>query len=244
MIGPLYTPFFGSESQWGPFPPFAKLCVRPWQLSTFMTMHSPRTGSHRQLRMDNQQREVCSNFWVTDKRCTQAKCPQQLSRRLPSIACVMDRGNDPPFSDLPQMKDRMGSVENSLEETKKLMVEVLSKLDTMPRRSNSGKGTPQPNQEVEGLRRELETLRRQRSEPFKLKILEPKAFNGDHCAKDLDNFLWDIEHYFGATRVQDRDKVTIATMFLLGDAKLWWRSQVELDKVIARTSIQEWPTLK
>lgn len=34
---------------------------------------------------------------------------------------------------------------------------------------------------------------------IKMKILDPKPFNGTQSAKDLENFLWDMEQYFKAT---------------------------------------------
>ena len=32
----------------------------------------------------------------------------------------------------------------------------------------------------------------------KMKVPEPKAFNGARNAKELENFLWDMEQYFRA----------------------------------------------
>ena len=54
----------------------------------------------------------------------------------------------------------------------------------------------------------------------KVKVPEPKLFNGVRSAKDLENFLWDMEQYFKATRVLDQEMVTITSMYLSGDAKL------------------------
>ena len=41
-------------------------------------------------------------------------------------------------------------------------------------------------------------------EKSKLKVLEPKKFNGSRNAKELENFLWDMEQYFHAARVSER----------------------------------------
>ncbi|KAK4359623.1 hypothetical protein RND71_021852 [Anisodus tanguticus] len=40
----------------------------------------------------------------------------------------------------------------------------------------------------------------------KVRILEPKAFNGSKSAKELENFLWDMEQYFSTARVAETDK--------------------------------------
>ena len=55
----------------------------------------------------------------------------------------------------------------------------------------------------------------------KVKVPEPKPFNGARSAKDLENFFWDMEQYFKVARVLDQDIVTITSMYLLGDAELW-----------------------
>ena len=55
----------------------------------------------------------------------------------------------------------------------------------------------------------------------KVRIPELKSFSGNHNAKELENFLWDMEQFFKATRVPDLEKVSITSMNLMGDAKLW-----------------------
>ena len=52
-----------------------------------------------------------------------------------------------------------------------------------------------------------------------------------------------MEQYFKATRVPDQENVTITSMYLLGDAKLWWRTHVE-DDADASTKIDSWDALK
>ena len=59
---------------------------------------------------------------------------------------------------------------------------------------------------------------------LKVRVPEPKSFNGNHNAKELENFLWDMEQFFKTTRVPDWEKVSITNMYLIGDAKLWWRT--------------------
>ncbi|KAK3025408.1 hypothetical protein RJ639_044663 [Escallonia herrerae] len=57
-------------------------------------------------------------------------------------------------------------------------------------------------------------------------VLEPKSYGGARDAKEVENFLFDIEQYFRAIRVDsEATKVSMATMYLVGDAKLWWRKK-------------------
>ena len=53
------------------------------------------------------------------------------------------------------------------------------------------------------------------------KVPELKRYEGARDAKDLENFLFDMEQYFRAVRTDsEEDKVAMATMYLAGDAKL------------------------
>ncbi|VFQ95758.1 unnamed protein product [Cuscuta campestris] len=56
--------------------------------------------------------------------------------------------------------------------------------------------------------------------PSKIKVPEPKHFDGARNAKELENFLWDMEEYFKAAKIPEGEKVSIAPMYLTGDAKL------------------------
>ncbi|RVW78883.1 hypothetical protein CK203_043173 [Vitis vinifera] len=80
--------------------------------------------------------------------------------------------------------------------------------------------------------------------PSKLRVPEPKGFNGNRNTKELENFLWDIEQFFKATHVPDGEKVSITSMYLTGDAKLWWRARMEDDAESGRPQITTWETLK
>lgn len=55
--------------------------------------------------------------------------------------------------------------------------------------------------------------------------------------------LWDMEQYFKAVRAPFDDQVTMATMYLSGDAKLWWRTRYE-DVLEGRCEINAWEELK
>ncbi|KAL0313105.1 UNVERIFIED_CONTAM: hypothetical protein Sradi_5709800 [Sesamum radiatum] len=60
----------------------------------------------------------------------------------------------------------------------------------------------------------------------RLQIPEPKTYGGARDAKDVENFLFDMEQYFLAANVEDEArKVLTARMYLTGDAKLWWRTK-------------------
>ena len=95
--------------------------------------------------------------------------------------------------------------------------------------------------EVEALRREQETLRKEAkvsrqeveilkkavatptaAEPSvgRSKVPDPKAFTGARDAKELKNFLWDMEQYFRAAHIPDREKVSLTSMYLTGNVKL------------------------
>lgn len=78
----------------------------------------------------------------------------------------------------------------------------------------------------------------------KRKVPEPKAFQGVRDAKELENFLWDMEEYFCAARVPADEQVNITSMYLAGDAKLWWRTRVHDDTIMGRPRINEWEILK
>ncbi|TYK18124.1 uncharacterized protein E5676_scaffold411G00520 [Cucumis melo var. makuwa] len=63
-------------------------------------------------------------------------------------------------------------------------------------------------------------------------------------AKALENFTFDLEQYFKATNtVTEEAKVTLATMYLCEDAKLWWRSRY-MDIQEGRCTIDTWDILK
>ena len=63
---------------------------------------------------------------------------------------------------------------------------------------------------------------------------EPKPFGGARNAKDLENFLWDIEQYFSAAHIPTDEQVMFTSMYLSGDAKLWWKTRTSDDAVFGR----------
>ncbi|RVW78821.1 hypothetical protein CK203_050967 [Vitis vinifera] len=55
--------------------------------------------------------------------------------------------------------------------------------------------------------------------PYKIWVLEPKGFNGNKNAKELENFLWDMEQFFKVAHISDAERVSITSIYLIGDAK-------------------------
>ncbi|XP_048228190.1 uncharacterized protein LOC125369504 [Ricinus communis] len=62
------------------------------------------------------------------------------------------------------------------------------------------------------------------STPSKLDVPKPKAYKGSRNAKEIDNFLWNLEQYFKALGlIEEAKKVDAAALFLEDTAMLWWR---------------------
>ncbi|KAK4380949.1 hypothetical protein Sango_3015800 [Sesamum angolense] len=78
----------------------------------------------------------------------------------------------------------------------------------------------------------------------KVKEPYPKPFGGARRVKELENFLWDMETYFQAARILEADKVSITSMYLSGNAKLWWRTLLSDDASANRDKIETWEVLK
>ncbi|KAK3000740.1 hypothetical protein RJ639_022524 [Escallonia herrerae] len=70
------------------------------------------------------------------------------------------------------------------------------------------------------------------------RVPEPKSYGGARDAKELENFLFDVEQYFRAIRVDsEATKVSMAAMYLVGDAKLWWRKKSSLPRAFQITTL-------
>ncbi|PHU30536.1 hypothetical protein BC332_02629 [Capsicum chinense] len=78
----------------------------------------------------------------------------------------------------------------------------------------------------------------------KFQIPEPKPFGSARSAKELENFLWDMEQYFTTALVAEIDKLNITMMYLIGDAKLWWCTRNADDESTGRPKIDTWNKLK
>ena len=63
-----------------------------------------------------------------------------------------------------------------------------------------------------------------------------KEFKGERSTKEVDNFLWSMEQYFGALGVyNDASKVRTASMYLVDIVMLWWRRRCEEARCDGRT---------
>ncbi|MCF8701937.1 hypothetical protein L3054_11180 [Corynebacterium sp. MC-10] len=101
------------------------------------------------------------------------------------------------------------------------------------------------NLEVGLLRRTMAGLTAgQEAGHSKVRIPEPNAYTGSRSAKELENFLYDIEQYFTMARIAEEDKLNIATIYLHGDAKLWWRTRDSDDVSAGRPRIDSWSKLR
>ncbi|KAH0633003.1 hypothetical protein KY284_035789 [Solanum tuberosum] len=98
--------------------------------------------------------------------------------------------------------------------------------------------------ELSILRLAITASRPTRGESSKVKIPEPKAFGGTRSAKKLKNFLWDMERYFIAAHVRDEDRVSITTIYLVDDAKLWWCTRMVEQVSVEHPKIDSWELLK
>lgn len=52
-----------------------------------------------------------------------------------------------------------------------------------------------------------------------------------------------MEHYFKAVHITEDEMVAMTSMYLMGDAKLWWRTRVQEDQNGDRPAIEEWEVL-
>ena len=74
---------------------------------------------------------------------------------------------------------------------------------------------------IQAMKNQLTPNARGGMELSRAKIPEPKNYSSERDAKLLENILLDIEQYFQALRVKSEEiKVSMTTMYLLGDAKL------------------------
>lgn len=53
-----------------------------------------------------------------------------------------------------------------------------------------------------------------------------------------------MKQFFKATHVPDDERVSITSMYLTSDAKLWWFTKVKDDEEFRRPQITTWETLK
>ncbi|KAL0301978.1 UNVERIFIED_CONTAM: hypothetical protein Sradi_6474600 [Sesamum radiatum] len=103
---------------------------------------------------------------------------------------------------------------------------------------------------VDGIQAEVNLLKcavswdEDRTPMSKVKVPDPKPFGGARSAKELENFLWDMEKYFQTARIPEAEKVSITSMYLTGDAKLWWRTRPSDEASANQDKIETWDVLK
>ncbi|XP_068667704.1 uncharacterized protein [Aristolochia californica] len=79
---------------------------------------------------------------------------------------------------------------------------------------------------------------------LRIKVPEPKSFSGKRDAKVIDNFLWQVEQYFHASKLTDEQaKVSTTAMFLSDDAVLWWRRRMG-DEQEGEDPVHTWEDFK
>ena len=62
----------------------------------------------------------------------------------------------------------------------------------------------------------------------RVEVPKPRSYAGARNAREVDNFLWGLEQYLGATGVVEDDaKVQTAELYLSDTAMLWWRRRQE-----------------
>ncbi|KAK8948956.1 hypothetical protein KSP39_PZI005193 [Platanthera zijinensis] len=78
----------------------------------------------------------------------------------------------------------------------------------------------------------------------RMEVPKPKAFGGKRDAKEVENFIWQMEQYFEGCGVEDQTvKVKQASYYLIDVASLWWRrKQGDIEKGLYR--IDTWDEFK
>ncbi|MBA0575492.1 hypothetical protein Golob_027465, partial [Gossypium lobatum] len=71
-------------------------------------------------------------------------------------------------------------------------------------------------------------------------VPKPEKFKGARFAREVDNFLWELEQYFRATSIEDdATKVNTASIYFIDVAFLWWRCR-STDEKCGGTAIGTW----
>ena len=78
-----------------------------------------------------------------------------------------------------------------------------------------------------------------------MKVKEPDSFDGTRSAKNLGNFLWDMEQYLECLGMSNEEaKVKVAAKFLMKDAKMWWRRKMDQISNGNAIKITSWDDMK
>jgi hypothetical protein len=74
---------------------------------------------------------------------------------------------------------------------------------------------------------------------------KPKAFTGARNAREIDNFLYQMERFFDATfQLDDQSKLRTIPLYLGDIPTLWWRRVAEDVARERRTAIGTWQEFK
>ncbi|KAF2305917.1 hypothetical protein GH714_008864 [Hevea brasiliensis] len=78
----------------------------------------------------------------------------------------------------------------------------------------------------------------------RVEVPKSNAYKGARSAREIDNFLWGLEQYFRALRVEeDARKVDHAPLYLVDSAMVWWRRRLA-DMEKCTSSIKTWDEFK
>ena len=78
----------------------------------------------------------------------------------------------------------------------------------------------------------------------KVNALQTPTYNGARNAREIDNFFWKFEAYFGAVGIVDEaQKVNLASFSLKDIALVWWRRRCD-DVNRGSTPITTWDGFK
>ena len=67
---------------------------------------------------------------------------------------------------------------------------------------------------------------------FPIKILPPKAFEGDHDYERVATWLREVEHFFRAMAMEEHQKVQTTARLLGGDVLTWWTEYIKDQEIV------------
>ncbi|KAK9705332.1 hypothetical protein RND81_07G049000 [Saponaria officinalis] len=115
------------------------------------------------------------------------------------------------------MKKMVTSHENQLRALENAMSEHLSNYESLE---------VAYKEEMTFLHRRVEELTEMCSTlEEKVKAPPPRTFCRTRDSTEIDNFIFDMEQYFRVSQLDEELKIDTASMYLVDDVKLWWRSK-------------------
>ncbi|XP_057536968.1 uncharacterized protein LOC130814783 [Amaranthus tricolor] len=154
------------------------------------------------------------------------------------------------LDDITKLEERVGALEDKEDEVAQSLVNQVLRSEMGAIRDSLGGELQAVKELVESLKGDITLCKAAVAggaivrEGPKMKIPEPPKYHGKRDARELDNFLWSIERYFDAMRVDDdSSKINTTTMYLGDDAILWWRRR-ESDIKKRTFTINTWEEFK